>query len=818
MLVLLVVPSARKTPTSSAGAGRTTTATAVLDGVARRFCYLLLLFIFLGAPALLQEKTLLFSRATALEISTTTESDVDVRGGGETTTTSTGSNEEDKEQKLPRSHKPTTTAPAAPDEDFFDDEDQDDVLPAGEGKTSMMKTAHGRASSYISHLPSSEDAQLFDVDEESSTTRTPSAINQATSAPAASGRAALEVGAAGARAGGVQPAPRTMDEEGDDEVIFEEPVEDEDAEDVDVASEKPEQEQQEVVLEPELLHQDQPLGKDREEDHALLVENENSNIPPHHRPNLRGSRRTTSGTSSLETTSSSSRAAPTAASRSSMILVRGGQADQVVLQQVDEEKSSFLNSTALSSASALSADEQAGETKSGDEFPLKSSDFVQKTAGSVVKTTSDSSGQNKENNIKEEGQKQLHQEEKEEQQRTTVKVGDLLGCACSAGPPAFSLSEGSLDRQPWARLEPVCKPPAFCPVFGRPYYVPWNAPLSLLDQYLKSASSLKDLLSLLPREDHHEEEPARTGGRSPDDLSPGKTTTATTTWRQRLQAVAEAAHSRIFSTPTVDPHEERLFREVDAQFDEEERLARGLDVDPRLLENPPPKALVRPVTALFDLDEVDSDGRKTGLRGRWSSLTNADPFLLRFTPDLDDVPHSQYGMYRVAQFSEVFREKNDPRGGIHAFISSSSPPAAAAHGPGTRLRDWFLPSASQIQETYASVAEILFVLSGLASADAFATSADRAVFAAPARLHNMCVESCFVYMHEYVNGKDGDKDVGKETLRTLLRVRGALVRYAEDPDSPGAVSKLGFFGDPDAVAEVLRAREFFAGKNSTNEE
>ncbi|CAD7944516.1 unnamed protein product [Amoebophrya sp. A120] len=328
----------------------------------------------------------------------------------------------------------------------------------------------------------------------------------------------------------------------------------------------------------------------------------------------------------------------------------------------------------------------------------------------------------------------------------------------------------------------------FC-YLGSPEHM---TPVSLVDQYGKSAGLLKDekrsgklyfkaLDLLLQRYLHQEGEPPMMKGveAATRSSSPRK---ATTTW-ERAQALVEAAHSRIFSNPTVDPHEERLFRELDAQFDAEERLAEGLgDVDPTLLENPPPGALVRPVSALFDLDEVDSDGRRTGLRGRWNRQTNADPFLLRFTPDLD-VPHLQYAMVNVTHSSELFLQPK------HSTKPSSLP---------ARKRTLELDSLYNLRD-----------IMPIAAASQFATSADRAVFEAPPGLHNMCVESCALYMWEYVNGHFADTpdDAADDPIfRVFLRARGALVRYAEDPDYPGAVSKVGFFGDPDAVAEVLHAR------------
>ncbi|CAD7966706.1 unnamed protein product [Amoebophrya sp. A120] len=709
----MLAPRWERMSTSSAGAGAGASAcTATVVVVTRpRFC--LLLLFFLGAP---HQKTLLFTRATTRE---TSRSDVDTQAGRETTTSSTrtSSNEKlHKEQTLPRHDERTNPGAPATADDFFDDD-----VPAGEGKSTRTVRA---TSSYRTPLPP-EDALYFDV-VEGSTSTTPT--NQA--AAPTPGRAALEVGAAGTRSMIVTP-PTTTGVDGEDEGDDEVPVEDEDAEYV--ASEKPEQK-------PE--PHDRPLEKDRE-DHVAPFENNT----PHHRPNLRGGRTSSATSSSKEAASSFSTVA-----QLEKVKVKE-------LHQADGEKSSFLNSTA-SEAAASSAEI---EEKSGDEF-LKSSDFVQKTAGSVLKTTSGQMNQ------KEVEHAQLHQEQ-EEQQRTVVKVGDLLGCVCSAGEPASSLSDDVLHRNPWLRPEPLCNPPAFCPVFGRPYYVPWNAPLSYLDQSFKSARLVK-------HHAHHdqEEKPARTGGRSPDASS--------SIW-ERAQALVEAARSRIFSTPIVDLHEERLFREIDVQFDAEERLADGLAVDPRLLENPPPGALVRPVTALFDLDEVDSDGRKTGLRGRWSSLTNADPFLLRFTPDLD-APHSQYRMFRVTHRPEFLNP--------HGAMKSTTPPPPAADGPRT---EW------------SGVIEGLALGLSLSYAAEPATSADRAVFEAPSGLHRMCGESCLVYMYEYVNGNVvADADIADDNLlRVLLRVRGALVRYAEDPDFPGTVSKVGFFGDPDSVAEVLHVHQ-----------
>ncbi|CAD7944696.1 unnamed protein product [Amoebophrya sp. A120] len=767
-MVLCVFSARRSTATFFPRTAGGTSCTAVV--VARRFCSSLLLFLFLGTT----QKVLLFTRATTTfrdEGSTSSRSDAQA---GKKTTTTTRTHDEHEEQKLPRTRGRPTTAPVA--DDFFDDD-----VRAGDEKN--VKT-RARASSYTTYLHG--DA-VFDIEE----SRTP--IKHAAT-PAASGRAALEVGAAGT--GGIEDAPgRTtsaVDEEGEDEILEKRADEGADV----LTSEHPEHDAQQEAK-PEMMKQERSALLEGE---RVVVKN-----TQHHHPNLRGGRPASSG-SSLAT---SSRAEVTS---SSMVALQ-----EVVVRQIDEEKSSFLNSTASSKSSA--------EGEKSDEL-FKSSDFVQKTAGSVVNTRLSSSGETTKMKAKEKEQL-LHQEK--QQQRTTVQVGDLLGCVCSAGGPSFSLPEAFLRHNPWARVEPVCKPPAFCPIFGRPYYVPWNAPVSLVDQFGKSAGLLKaakdnnglftSLNSLLSRYLLGlEEEPPRTGGRSPGGVEAAAQSSprnkVATTWRQRAQALVEAAQSRIFSTPTdvVDGHVEQLFRELDAEFDAEEGLDDGLDVvDPRLLENPPPGALVSPVAAVFDLDEVDSDGRGTGLRGRWDSPTNADPFLLRFTPDLD-VPHSHYRMSRVTQFSELFPHDVAQR------TPRRSPPAAEQADPGKgnlhSRRDNKSKHRSMLDVSFSSditaYGDVFVYFSSIISAWDFATSADRAVFEAPPRLHNMCVESCILYMYEYVTGGDAPEDKKTDDpamVRALLRVHGALVRYAEDPESPGAVSKVGFFGDPDAVAAVLHARE-----------
>ncbi|CAD7944505.1 unnamed protein product [Amoebophrya sp. A120] len=279
-------------------------------------------------------------------------------------------------------------------------------LPRSRGRTTTAP-ADAHASSYRADLPA--DA-VFDVEE----SRT-APINPA--AEPASGRAALEVLGGAVSKGLNSPRRTAVDEEGEDETL-EERGDEADADQV-VASEQPEHQQQEAK--PELDLQERPL-LDESADHIVGKNNQ------HHHPNLRGGRKPTSGSSLAPTTTR-------AATSSSMVALQEVEA----LQQIDEESSSFLNSAASSASSA------EGETKSED--LLRSSDFVQKTAGSVVKTTL-SSGETKTMKAK---AKQLHQEK--QQQRTTVKVGDLLGCACSAGEPAFPLSEAFLHKYPAARLE-----------------------------------------------------------------------------------------------------------------------------------------------------------------------------------------------------------------------------------------------------------------------------------------------------------------------------------------------------------------------------
>ncbi|CAD7974734.1 unnamed protein product [Amoebophrya sp. A120] len=522
-----MVLSAR-TSTFSAGAAGASTSTAVV--VTRHFCSSwLLLFLFFGA-----QKMLPFgARATVRDERRSSQSaDVDVRPGGETTTSS---NEEEEEQKLPRiGHERTTTgAPAAADDSF-----DDDVVRRGAGEQKRRNKPARGASSYKTPLQPEENA-LFDVVLEGSapTTSRRATANQA-AAPASGGRAALEVGAAGT--GAAIPPPRTT--EVVDLLLEQGPVEQDEDQAEDVASEQPEHEQQEVNK-PE-QHQDRPLEKHLR-DHLVHVVKNND---PHHCPNLRGGRTSTSDSSLA--TSSSSRAAAAASSFSTTTVV---QVEEVVQEQVDEENkpSWFLNSTGSSPISSAEDENKSGESES---LTSSTSDFVQKTAGrSVVRTTSD------EFQKKEGEEKQQHQEK--EQQRTRVQVGDLLGCACSAGEPAFSLSEDFLDRRfAWARLEPICKPPAFCPVFGRPYYVPWNAPLSLVDQLGKSPRYLKankrlvgstrhNLVELRYQHDQETEPPGRrTGGRSPGGAetatisSPPGNKAATL-----LGRCAGAGRSRLFS-------------------------------------------------------------------------------------------------------------------------------------------------------------------------------------------------------------------------------------------------------------------------------
>ncbi|CAD7960555.1 unnamed protein product [Amoebophrya sp. A120] len=290
--------------------------------------------------------------------------------------------------------------------------------------------------------------------------------------------------------------------------------------------------------------------------------------------------------------------------------------------------------------------------------------------------------------------------------QVTLKVGQYLACKCSIASADESATSWIYNQPIRITGAPPLSRPA-SPFLGKMYYVPWNSPLSIRAR-LASAPQFPLDYTL-----------GTTHLRGDDDTYVGTATLRAN--RFGFQQPEDADGS------LLGPDD--LFNENSAE-------ATGST----------PEVLF-PVSAEDqDLAVAQPNGKLTGRRGRWASKSNADPFLLKFTPNLD-VPASEYSEMRVNRWS-------------HA-------------------RDRSLPD-----------------------------SVEALVLHMPEFFKRNCEQTCYAYFHDDVNAlpeeqanqaeEDPRASSKDRMVRTILAVLPEVVRYTENEDkaaAPGSVVKLGFSSD-----------------------
>ncbi|CAD7928311.1 unnamed protein product [Amoebophrya sp. A120] len=299
-----------------------------------------------------------------------------------------------------------------------------------------------------------------------------------------------------------------------------------------------------------------------------------------------------------------------------------------------------------------------------------------------------------------------------------LMVGDFLACKCSPSPWEEKAAPGKTSA-----------------MFNfTSFYVPWNSPAAIIKRREKDQR-------------RHEEH------------LPTEANSGPSSWFDRILTT--------FSPLSTSVEEKKLVQHLGESALLDRSLRGSADFafgDAPLL----PGAGVEPLDAAHDLKAVRVDGGRTGQRGRWESVSNADPFLIHFTAEIERRIPPQY------------EEK-----------------LGCDHANGVGLAYLQHPQQVCDSDGFCYCHELQPWLP---------IDVDRFVLRMPVLLDNWCWGTCFDFVYDKINADVDKQEVAGSAptaqglfakfMRVYDAMRTSVVRYAEKVDDPCSVVKMDFVAEP----------------------